>query len=83
MVNEKRVPLDYLQSALMKEKLSQLQQRCAEYGLDQSGKKDDLVQRLGALPQPQLQQLEIAVLAGGHRPDAAPPLFREAVTVFE
>ena len=70
-VNDKRVPLDYLERALEKDKLPRLRARCAEYGVDSAGKKSDLVQRLGALPAEPLRQLEIAMLAKGQTPDAA------------
>ena len=70
VVNDKRVPLDYLQRALDKGKLTELRAKCEQYGVDATGKKADLVQRLGALPVEPLQQLEIAVLAKGHTPDA-------------
>ena len=70
VVNDKRVPLNYLEGALEKDKPPRLQARCAEYGVDSAGKKSDLVKRLGALPAEPLRQLEIAVLAKGQTPDA-------------
>lgn len=70
VVNEKPVPLDYLQRALEKEKLTELQAKCDQYGVDATGKKADLVQRLSGVSAEARQQLEVAVLAGGHTPKA-------------
>ena len=51
-------------------RLTELQAKCEQYGVDATGSKSDLVQRLAALPAEPLRQLEIAVLAKGHTPDA-------------
>ena len=69
VVNGKRVPLDYLEQALEKKKITELQAMCDRHRIDTTGKKDDLLQRLCALPGDARRQLEVEVLARGHTPE--------------
>ena len=81
VANGKRVPLDldYLQQALEKKTLKDMREMCGQYKVDATGNKADLVRRLAELPAEALRQLEVAVLAGGHTPDA--PMVTRALRV--